>query len=203
MILVATALSYIMSENPPPPELSGAELAFTGVFSDNFDRAANDEGLNDGEVDQWIIERGGWGVQVGVAFLPMPDADRNLAVVDVGSRAASVSALIGGLGVCGVVARYADERNYVALVRVPAYGVWNVVIVTDGLLVQLGKLGDISDANVPVTLAVADDLIVASVGGREATFVQKAAFDGTSVGLIGEGGASSCAWDNFVAQVAR
>ncbi len=204
VILVAALFSYILSEDADERSGSANPPAFAGGFFDDFNRPADSDGLSVGGPVIWSSERGQWGLQVGVAFIVVPDPVINVVVTDLGSDSSSISAFVGGQGVCGVVARYSDPGNYTALVRVPGFAVWNLIEVVGGTERILTTLPDITDNNVGVGLAVADDVVVASVGIRQASVVERSSLTGTRVGLIAKNEeAGMCTWDNVGSQEAR
>jgi hypothetical protein len=194
VIVVVAAFSYFVSEDgareaADPPGAFGAE------FNDSFDRPADGAALG----GEWSSGRGGWGTQLGVAYLPSPDPTLNIALVDVGASDVSIAATVGGSGLCGVVARYEDEQNFVALVRVQEFGVWNLIEVADGVERRLEAVPDLPISTVGVALDVGDDMVAGAVGFNRVTAVVSPSPAGSAVGLIAMGGEmGACTWDDVV-----
>lgn len=193
VVAVVGIFSYVMTEPSESDELDPLGRRIT--FSDNFDRADDDVDLN-GDGDDWRSERGGWGTQLGAAFVSFPDGSPNVAVTDVADPSARVQAVVGGQSQCGVVARYVNPENYVGLVRVPGFAVWNVVEVVEGSESVIGEVADVQDHDVPVALTVGDNVIEAEVSGRSATLAFATSLDGTSVGMIAMDERGGCTWDD-------
>lgn len=198
IVLVAVVFSYIMSERPTDDAPVGA---FDAVFADGFDRPADSAGLNGEDVDDWIVRRGGWATEVGAAYLATPDGDRSIAVVDADATELSISARVSGRDLCGVVAGLASDTTYISLVRVGAFGVWNVEAVVDGTTTVIGTLPDVGEQTVGVALSVGDDVVTATVGFSTATFVGHGVPLGEYAGLIAYGADVACAWDDVVVSI--
>ncbi len=163
VIAVAGVFSYVMTEQPADSNADVVDSALRDVFYDDFDHPSGD-GLNGPDGDDWEEVRGGWSTEMGVAFLPAGDPTMSAAVIDAESSDVSIQAVVAGTGQCGVMARVLDESNYVALVRVADFGVWNIETVVDGDKSVLGTLPDVGELNVGVVLAVGDDVVAAAVG---------------------------------------
>ena len=199
VIVIAATFSYFMSEGSEDRNGSAAVGAFEDEFTDTFDRPATVDGLGEGPGVGWTDVRGGWGVQGGVAFLPSPDPTMNVTVDDIDTRDVRIAAVVGGDGVCGVTARYLDEDNYLALIRVPGFAVWNVVEVVDGVERVIFKVPDSANPNVAVVLEVGDDIVTAVSDFSRVSVVASPAPGGTRVGLIARGGdMDTCTWDDVV-----
>jgi hypothetical protein len=199
VIVVVAAFSYFVSEDGARKDAEPAG-AFLDSFIDSFDRPADGAALG----DQWSSVRGGWGIQLGVAYLPRPDPTLNLALVDVGAREVSIAATVSGNGLCGVVARYEDERNFVALVRVQEFGVWNLLEVADGVERRIDTVMDIPFTAVGVALEAGDDIVAGAVAFNRVTVVTSPSPAGSSVGLVAMGGEmGACTWDDVVVRRAR
>jgi hypothetical protein len=194
VVVVAGTYAVIMRDAyhpaPKPPN--------KGVFADDFDRPRNDSGLGRASGGQkWNLVHGLWAIDAGKAVVSFPEKDVSLAVV--GSvKYASIAASITGKARCGIVARYLDDRNYVSLERIPAYAVWNVVVVRDGVSTVLGRIADPDFPVTGVTLETGERVISATVGFSKASFVEPTTIDTAKVGFIGHDlEAGACTWDDM------
>jgi hypothetical protein len=194
VVVVAGVYSFIMRDAyhpaPKPPE--------RGVFADKFDRPRNDTALGRASGgERWTSVRGLWAVDAGKAVVSFPDRDVSLAVV--GSvHFASISASLTGKARCGIVARYVDDRNYLSLERVPAYAVWNIVVVRDGVATVLGRIADPDFPVTGVTLETGARVVTATVGFSKATFVEPTTTATAKVGFIGHDlESAACTWDDM------
>lgn len=191
---VAALFAHVMRDSYQ----ASAEPAFKAALVDNFDRRADRTSLGaaaDGT--KWVSVRGLWAVDAGRAVLAFPATEPNLATI--GSfRYASISATVSGKHRCGVVARYADERNYLTLIQVPKYAVWNLEQVKDGQETVLAKLPDIPDQNVGIRLETGSRVVTAMVGLQTATVVLPTELSAAPVGFIGiDKDATGCTWDDL------
>lgn len=203
VLVVAGGFSYLMSEDPAERGETIPIGAFTLGATDDFNRPDSVGDLGTGPLGTWTTEGGLWTLQIGVALASFPDPEFNAALVDATVRDVSVSANVGGQGVCGIAVRYADPRNYLALLRVNDFAVWNVVEVVDGVERIIGKVDDVPGANVTVTLEVGPDVVTARVGMGRFTAVASPAQGGTRVGFVARGGdMSSCVWDDVTVRTA-
>ena len=198
VIVAVAAFAYVMTNSGDGRERENTG-AFEDEFTDTFDRPASQDGLGAAPGVGWTDVRGQWGVQGGVAFLPSPDPTLNVTVDDIDTRDVQIAAVVGGDGVCGVTARYLDEDNYLALIRVPGFAVWNVVEVVDGVERVIFKVPDTANPNVAVVLEVGDDIVTAVSDFSRVSVVASPASGGTRVGLIARGGdMDTCTWDDVV-----
>ncbi|MFZ4717971.1 MAG: hypothetical protein ACOYMR_01015 [Ilumatobacteraceae bacterium] len=201
VIAVTTGISYVLSEDPAE---RGEVTNIGDTRSDDFNRPRDDRGLGTGPIGTWTSERGVWSLQLGTAFISFPDKDRSLAVVDASAKAVRVAATVWGDEVCGIVARYERPDQYVALIRVAEFGVWNVVEVDAGDEVVLGKVPDLDTDGVGVSLSVDDDLVQAEVGLQRISVRYSVRSQGTSIGLVGQADtATSCSWDDVTVQTMK
>jgi hypothetical protein len=201
VIAVAAGFSYLMSEDSVE---RGETIvgAFTQEFADSFDRPAADS-LGSGPGVTWDAERGTWAIQIGVVHLSKPDPFFNVVTSDAGSSDMSISANVGGNGLCGVTVRYRDPDNYLALLRANGFGVWNIIQVVNGKETSIGTVSDVAATNVDVRLEVGPDLVTASVGLFRTEVAVSAAAGGSKLGLIARGGAmETCTWDDAVGRQA-
>jgi hypothetical protein len=179
--------------------------AFSPMLSDSFDRPSSDEGLGTTSDGTWIDVSGGWGVDAGIAILRRPAEDRDsIATIGVTVPQVSVSLRVAGLSQCGVIVRYQDPLNYLSMIRVHAFGVWNIYEVVDGNELLLAEVPDENSNDVRVTLTATDHVVAASVGFASVTVVHDPALEGTKVGLVARGeGAGQCSWDDLNVQRAN
>lgn len=204
VIVVTGIFSYVMSEDARERANGEAVAAFGGGFTDDFNRPADTEDLVGKQTQDWKSERGGWGVQSGLVYLPAPDPDLNVAVVEANSDSVSVQADVSGFGVCGVVARYSDPENYVGLVRAHGFGVFNIVEVVRGKERIVGTVPDVDDTDVNIGLVVGDDTISARVGFQLRSIAERSPLSGTQAGLIAQKeNAGLCLFDNVGLQEPR
>jgi hypothetical protein len=159
--------------------------AYDVQFTDNFDRRANETGLGSPRPGlQWASVSGLWALDASRATIAFPDAEVSIAVIGNVTNPV-VQAQVSGMQRCGVVTRYVDPKNYLELVRVPGFGVWNLVEVRDGEEKVLGKLADVKDTTVAVQLAAGRRIVNAEVAGRTISVV---APSDVRVGAVGFSG---------------
>ena len=202
VIAVAATFSFVMTRDDNGGE---TKPAFSLALLDSFDRPASDDGLGSNASGTWTTVAGVWGLEAGVAILrtPVTEGD-NLTTYQLADRNMSVNLRIAGRSQCGVVVRYVDPLNYVGLVRVNAFAVWNLIQVVNGEETVLSKVPDDDAQNVNVTLTATDGVLSASVGLNTVTLIQSPTPDGTRVGLVARGeGAEQCGWDDVTAQRAN
>ncbi len=186
---IVAAFSFAMRDSFSAEPQKAFELSFT----DDFDRRANTGGLGTAHNGPtWTIASGLWNVDAGRASIAFPAKDRSLAVIGNLSKPA-IMARVSGKQRCGVVARYADPKNFIGLVRVPAYGVWNLVEVRDGKETVLGKLPDVVESTVTVKIETGQRVINAYVGLSTISVAAPSDSLVGAVGLIGyEDAAAQC-----------
>ena len=190
---VSALFAHLMRDSykaPPDP-------AFKPALFDNFDRRSNREGLGQAaDGTKWTSVHGLWAIDAGRALVAFPDNSPNLAIV--GSfRYAAVTATISGKHRCGVVARYVDDQNYLTLVQVPQYAVWNLEQVKNGQETVLAKVPDLQDSNVTVRLETGSRVVTATVGLASATVVLPTDLSAAPVGFVAIDKESiGCTWDD-------
>lgn len=197
VIAVTATFSILMTRDDNDP----ATPAFSLVLIDQFDRPASEDGLGEG----WVSDAGGWAIEAGVALLREPVANGdNLTTYDIGSSGQAVNMKVAGTALCGLVVRYEDAFNYMGLIRVSPFAVWNIVEMVDGKETVIGKVPDEDANNSNVTLTATDSVVSASVGLKTVTIVHESAPAGTRFGLIARNeGAATCSWDDVTAQRAN
>jgi len=194
VVSVVAGFSYLMRDSLTPEP----DKAFDLKFTDNFNRRGNTGGLGTtAQGQEWKSVRGLWNVDAGRAIAALPDKDLSLAVI--GSlKNSSVQARLSGKQTCGVVARYLDEKNFVALFRVPQYGVWNLVDVEGGKQTLLGKLPDVPGVRVLVKLETGQRVVNAYVGLNQVSVVSRTDRSVGAVGFVGySNGAIDCVWEDL------
>jgi len=111
---------------------------------------------------------------------------------------AGVLAKVSGRADCGILARYVDPQNYIALVRAFKYGVWNLVSVEHGTETVLAKLPDVKSAGVTVKLETGHRVVTAYVADQSTTVILPTTTTAAPVGFVAHGGAATaCAWDDL------
>lgn len=181
VVAVVALFSYAMRDAFDNEPAKAYELKFT----DDFDRRANETGLGSPRRGlAWTSVQGLWALDAGRATIAFPDADLSIAVI--GNLAnPSVQAQVSGMQRCGVITRYVDPQNYLELVRVPAFAVWNLVEVRNGEEIVLGKLPDVKATTVAVKLTAGRRIVIAEVAGRSVSVV---APSDVRVGAVGFSG---------------
>ena len=170
---------------------------FSVVAKDSFGRKAGsiDSGKN---TANWKSVRGGWSVAAGAAFVSEPVPLLNIAAVD-GGRNASVKAAVSGLGHCGLVANLVDEINYLAIVRIEEYGIWNLEQHVNGLQKVLATVGGSKGVVLNASIAVQVPIVTATVGDKHVSVSIPDLAPGTSAGLYAaDPNPSDCAFDDVV-----
>lgn len=124
----------------PMPSATGALL-----ITDTFGRGGGDDtqhglaGLPGGR--EWTERAGSWAISLGRAFVEA-GSGAAVALVDgqLSGEAIAIKAVIGGSTSCGLVGRYVDAANYVALTRISATGAWTLTVVKEGEAQMLERL---------------------------------------------------------------
>jgi hypothetical protein len=167
------------------------------VAKDPFNHKAGPIGTGKYSAD-WISVRGEWSVAAGAAFVSDPAPLRNIAAIDAGPQA-SVKAAVSGLGRCGLVANLVDESNYLSLVRIEKYGIWNLEQTVNGtsnlLATVVGSRGTALNASIAVQLPI----VTATVGDQHVSVSVKDLIPGRSAGLFAaDPDPSDCVFDDVV-----
>jgi hypothetical protein len=170
---------------------------FSVVAKDSFGRKAGsiDAGKN---TAKWKSVRGGWSVAVGAAFVSEPAPLLNIAALDAGPNA-SVKAAVSGLGHCGLVANLIDENNYLAIVRIEEYGIWNLEQHVNGLQKVLATVGGSKGVVLNASIAVQAPIVTATVGEKHISVSVSDLVPGRSAGLFAaDPNPSECVFDDVV-----
>lgn len=170
---------------------------FSVIAKDAFGRKAGsiDAGKN---TAKWESVRGGWSVAAGAAFVSEPAPLLNIAAVEAGPNA-SVKAAVSGLGHCGLVANLIDENNYLAIVRIEEYGIWNLEQRVNGLQKVLATVGGSPSVALNASIAVQAPIVTATVGDKHVSVSIADLAPGTSAGLYAaDPNPSECAFDDVV-----
>jgi hypothetical protein len=177
--------------------------AGVGVF-DSFQRAdaASGLGVSDNGA-QWRAITGGWGVKGGQAYVSRKAPFVSVVLSPLGSADGYVQVAASTVeSGCGLVVRFHDRLNYVALVAVPKYATWNLEEVVAGKTTTIGNVGVAPVRNgtviaVRVTGATAE----VNIDNRPVkSFTVHQVPGAAEVGLIATGPQASLArWDDFVA----
>jgi hypothetical protein len=193
----AAAFSAVAVDEKPP-----VIAAFEDDPTDRFDRPASDDGLGrapSGEI--WRSDIGTWGISAGVARIVESAGNTGLASLEVG-KGASVSALIGGSGRCGIAAAIADD-GFVGLIEVPELGVWNVFVSRGGQRTSLAQITSNSEStstnDLYASLDVEGPVVTASVGLVRVSVTADDLPTGTRIGLLADGEATTCLFDDVLA----
>ena len=195
VIVVIGTFSYLFRDRSET--LVTASPGFGVVAIDPFDQEAGPIGTGKDSAD-WVSLRGEWSVAAGAAFVSDPAPLRNIAAIDAGPQA-SVKAAISGLGRCGLVANLVDERNYLSLVRIEKYGIWNLEQTANGttnrLAAVVGSQGTALNASIEVQLPI----VTASVGDQHVSVRIQDLTPGRSAGLFAaDPEPSDCVFDDVV-----
>ena len=167
------------------------------VAKDSFGRASGS--LESGKkTTNWKSVRGGWRIAAGAAFVSEPAQFFNVAVVDAGLNA-SINASVSGRGYCGVVANYVDQNNYLSLVRVEPYGVWNLELHRNGTAQLMATIGGTKSVMLKASIAVEAPIVTATVGDQHVSVSISDLAPGRSAGLYAaDPNPSECAFDDVV-----
>lgn len=193
----AAAFSLVAVDGKPP--VIGA---FQDDPTDRFDRAASTDGLGQAPSgESWSSDSGTWGISAAVARVVESTGETDMASIEAG-KGASVSAIIGGSGRCGVAAAIADD-GFVGLIDVPELGVWNVFVSRSGQRTPLAQITtgpELTSTNdVYVSLDVEGPVVTASVGLVRVSITVDDLPTGTRIGLLADGTATTCLFDDVVA----
>jgi len=170
---------------------------FSVIAKDSFGRKTGsiDSGKN---TANWKSIRGGWSVAAGAAFVSEPAPLLNIAAVDAGPNA-SLKAAVSGLGHCGLVANLIDENNYLAMVRIEEYGIWNLEQHVNGLQKVLATVGGSKGVVLNASIAIQAPIVTATVGDKHVSVSIPDLAPGTSAGLYAaDPNPSDCAFDDVV-----
>jgi hypothetical protein len=197
-VVVTIAVSVRLLEAKPESKSQRPVSGTTVVARDNFARPADPTSLGNAlNGSRWEALTGTWGIAGEAAYVSSPLED-NIAVLDA-KVTASTGALITGAAQCGVVAGLTDATDYVALVRAPNFGVWNLIRQFGGTSTKLAALPASKSDPEAVTLAIDPPMVTARTSGKSVSVVVEGLRDGHLGGLIASGpGAAICAFDEVV-----
>ncbi len=169
-------------------------------FFDSFTRPDSLETLGSDEPGRgWDAVRGTWGIQDGAAYISKSFTRAPLMSLAVAEGEVSdgvFSAVVGGDGVCGLMVRYVDPKNFVVVKRVPLYRVWNIEEFKNGKSERLGFLVDQTADALQVVVGYRGSSITVSVAGVVHPVVETSLTTSTTaIGLLGEGPTGEqCRW---------
>ena len=171
------------------------------LLSDDFgENGENGELGGEGDGNPWIAISGEWATDAGKAVVAASDGVHAVAVLDDLPATATIEATIGVAAKCGVVGRFRSATDHVALYRVPEFGVWNLVVVTEDGSEFLGNLPDSPTMDVSARLTIGTRVVEAHVLGRSLTVALDEVAADSRVGLIGIDDIAGCSWDDVVVE---
>lgn len=197
-VVITIAISVRLLEAQPETRSQRPASGSSVRARDNFAKVANPTSLGNAlNGSQWEALVGTWGIAGEAAYVSSP-LENNIAVLD--ARApASTGAIITGAAQCGVVAGLTDANDYVAFVKVPNFGVWNLIRRFGGTNTKLAALPAAKSDPEAVTLTVDPPMVTARTAGKSVSVVVEGLSDGHLGGLIASGPeASTCAFDDVV-----
>jgi hypothetical protein len=197
-VVVTIAASVRLLEAEPETKSQRPVSGSSVRARDNFAKVANPTSLGNAlNGSPWEALAGTWGIAGEAAYVSSPLED-NIAVLDA-QVTASTGALITGAAQCGVVAGLTDANDYVAFVKAPNFGVWNLIRRFGGTSTKLAALPASKSDPEAVTLTVDPPMVTARTSGKSVSVVVEGLIDGHLGGLIASGpGASICAFDEVV-----
>lgn len=197
-VVVTIVISVRLLESQPESK-GQRQVSGTSVKArDNFARPADPLSLGRAlNGSQWEAIAGTWGIAGEAAYVSSP-LEENIAVLDA-TTTASTGAVITGAAQCGVVAGFTDATDYVALVRAPNFGVWNLIRRSGGSSTKIAALPASKSDPESVILTVDPPMVTARTAGKSVSVVVEGLSGGHLGGLIASGqGASICAFDEVV-----
>ena len=203
-VVVTIAVSVRLLEAEPEAARKRPVSGQSVVARDDFTRPADPTSLGTASNGSpWTELTGIWGVAGEAAYVSSP-LEENIAVLTTDS-VASMSAVITGSGQCGVVAGLTDGSDYVALVKVPNFGVWNLIRRLGETTTKLAALPAAKSDPEAVTLTVDPPMVTARTAADESvSVVVDGLSNGRRAGLIASGPkASTCAFDEAVLSTPR
>ncbi len=198
VVAVIGIFSYLYRDHSTSP--TTAAPGFSVVTKDSFNRASGPIAYGK-NVAAWKSLRGSWSVAAGAAYVSEPAPMVNIAVVEASANA-SVKAVVSGLGYCGLVANLVNEGEYLSLVRVEKYGVWNLERRVNGIPEVLAAVGGSSSTAITASILVDPPIVTASVGEQHVSVRVSDLSSGRSAGLFAaDPDPSNCAFDDVVISV--
>jgi hypothetical protein len=205
LVLATFALVAMLWRGAAPNQAPTAAVSFgEPIVVDDFVRRDDNEMTTAPTGQPWAAVSGSWAIADNHAVLAQPTTTGDqvsLTVIDLGLTDGVVRAtIIGARRTCGIVGRYLDTSNYLALSRVPQFGVWNVERVLNGVATRLAVLEDAGDSPVDVQLEFIGDQIVATAGAATVTVTDPSPIAGSRVGLYAKVPLDAdCTWAGFSA----
>jgi hypothetical protein len=196
VVTIATSVRLLEAEpeTSSQPAVSGSSVKARDKFARPADPASLGQAHNG---SRWMTLGGTWGIAGEAAYVSSPE-EVNIAVLDA-KATASTSALITGTAQCGLVAGLTDATDYVALVRVPNFGVWNLIRQFGGASTKLAALPTSKSDPEALSLTVDPPMVTARAAGKSVSVVVEGLNGGHLGGLIASGpGSSTCAFDDVV-----
>jgi hypothetical protein len=200
VVVAATPIAYAIAHAARP-----ASGSFSSAFADDFDRFdAPRLGFSSGGA-KWVEVEGRWSVVSKVAAVTRDSSGEGIALALAGSvRYGAIQARVTGNARCGLVIRYVGPDTYLALERVPEYGLWNLLSIVGGKETVLAIVVDVKDPTVLVRLEAGQRVVTAAVRDHSVSVVLPTQLSAAPVGLMGRGsGRLGCAWDDVRAENGR
>ena len=207
VLVVAGVAVYVLLGGDDGP----STVTASGTPTDSFDRQAPEAGL--GETDdghEWDSIRGRWGISRGRArtFDPTPYDTPSLTVMDRDDPDGAVGVTMAVVKPGnGLVYRFEDEDNYLAVLPVPARGEWILRRVIDGRVDDARTTGPglPTDGGTEVEVRLDGPWTEFWFDGRRRlSRYERVLVDATQAGLLGSDIAAPAArWDDFYAVPGR
>ena len=170
---------------------------FNMEIKDSFNRRSGSIEAGSKTPD-WKAMRGSWSVAAGAAFVSGPAPFVNIVVVKANANA-SVKALVSGRGYCGVIANYVNESDYLTLVRIEKYGVWNLEHRVNGTPRVLATVGGSQAVALTASIILDPPIVTATIGDKHVSVSISDLAAGSSAGLYAaDPNPSECAFDDVV-----
>jgi hypothetical protein len=207
--LLAAVLVVVVTVTPIASSMAHSARssagAFSTAFTDDFDRFdAPRLGFAPGGA-RWVEVAGRWSLVSKAAAATSGTPSDSIVIALAGSvRYGAIQARVTGMARCGLVVRYVSPDTYLALERVPQYGLWNLLSVVDGKETLLGTVGDVKDPTVLVRLEAGQRVVTAAVRDQSVSVIVPTRLSAAPVGLMGRGsGRLGCSWDDVRAENGR
>jgi hypothetical protein len=202
LIIAIVAGSLALTAPDDGDDEAGAQPEAVTVH-DEFGRSGETLGTTATD-QQWEEVQGRWAATLLGAQVVAPDGDLpSLAVVDLEDTDGSVrfraAKLVDGMG---VVVRFRNASNYVAVIAARTYATWTVRHVVNGVGTDIGTIGLAeTDDNTAVDVRMRGDSIDVYIDGvYQETFTIPPEEGATKVGMIAMPGVVAAKWAVFDAQ---
>lgn len=150
---------------------------------------------------RWLTPSGTWGVSAGQAYVAVPAAGHDIAVVGPAPRDGAVQVRLSRVSpLAGLVFRYRDPSDYWAVVAAPDYATWAIVRVEGGQETVVGNSGFVSTGDgTTVGARVRGADVTVLVDGRPTTTLTTGPpGDTDQVGMVATGSeANQARFDDF------